>query len=47
MHCVSSAIQDQLLFLLDIFPSLSTSDKTEKVTTASSRFFDGSEDFFS
>ena len=47
MHCASSAIQDQPLLLLVIFPSLGMSEKTEKVTTASSRSFDGSEDFFS
>ena len=45
MHCVSSAIQDQLLLLLVISPSLGVSEKTE---IASSRnHFDGSDDFFS
>ena len=47
MHCVSSAIQDQLLLLLVIFPSLSMSVKTKKVTTVSCDHFDDSEDFFS
>ena len=30
MHCVSIAVQDQLLLLLVIFPSLGMSDKTKK-----------------
>ena len=39
LHCVSIAIQDQLLLLLVIFPLLGMSEKTKKVTTASSRSF--------
>ena len=37
MDCVWSAFQDQLLLLLDIFPSLGMSENNQKVTTASSR----------
>ena len=47
MHCVSNAIQDQLLLLLVILPSLGMSEKTEKVTTTIPDHFDDSEDFFS
>ena len=47
MHCVSNAIQDQLLLLLDIFPSFGMSENTEKLTTASPDHFDFSDEFFS
>ena len=39
MHSVSSAIQEQLLLLLVISPSLGMSEKIKKVTIASSRSF--------
>ena len=39
MHCLSSEVQNQLILLLYIFPSLGKSEKTEKMTTASSLSF--------
>ena len=47
MHCVSSGIQDQLLLLLDVFPSLGMSEKTEEMTTTNLDDFYGSEKFLS
>ena len=48
MHSVSSAIQDQFLFLLDMFPSLGMGEKKpRKWQQPAPDHFDGSEDFFS